>query len=132
MKKLSTTIFAVCLAASSAGAWAQADTTKKGSTTTDGMAKDSMNKGAVEKKDAQNKMDAGKSSPNTVRNEPTKGSSNTTDGMAKDSMNKGAVEKKDAQTKMDAGKSQSTPAREDQKGTMNQDPMKKDKDGMKK
>ena len=132
MKKLSATIFSICLAAGSAGAWAQADPTKKGNTT-DGMAKESMNKGAVENKDAQNKMNAAQNPANSVREEPKKGGSNTSDGMAKDSMDKAALEKKDAQNKMDAGKSQANTTRDEaKKGAMEQDPMKKEKDGMKK
>ena len=132
MKKLSATIFSICLAAGSAGAWAQADTTKKGNTT-DGMAKDSMKRAPSRTKMPRTRWRRARSQANTVPQAPTKGSSNTTEGMAKESMNKEALEKKDAQSRMDAGKSQANTTRDEaKKGAMDQDPMKKDKDGMKK
>lgn len=130
MKKLIATTFSVCLALGSAGAFAQANTMKDSTKSTDGQAKDAMNKGAIERKDSQNRMQAPPAT-STTPSDPSKASKNTTDGMAKESMNKGALERKDSQNRMDAGQGKPT-ASQDKSGAMQSDPMKKDKDGMKK
>ncbi len=130
MNKLIVTTFAACLALGSAGAFAQANPSRDSTKTTDGMAKESMNKDAIDRKDAARSQT--QSPSGTMRQgDPTVGSKNTTDGMAKESMNKEAIERKDAANRMQQGQGKPTAAQE-KRNSMQADPMKKDDDGMKK